>query len=275
MDRKFLVAFVTSVGLTMLFSCVQPMQDNPFPTPKQEKSTGKWGYVDKTKQVVIPYQYDEAATFKDGVASVTLNGKEIHINKVGQEFERIYSLYGDLRKVVSGGKYGYLNSLGETLISCIYDKIGDFYDDTGNEVNKDFVEAIINERKYFIDQQGKEAHLSELQVAKLQVYGKTRIIKHYAISKDEKGKTKITITGNGFDVLTFINGKATVPVYCDFVSEGKVYKADSWSFRPNYVDFVFSSSMEPEKIVFYPSDEIDNASKRIEINARRSVLPDE
>jgi hypothetical protein len=84
----------------------------------------------------------------------------------------------------------------------------------------------------------------------------------------ENGKTIIAITGSGFATLAFVDGIAVIPVYCDFISGGKVYKAESWSHMTNYVGFNFSSSAEPEKIVFYPSNDTGNASKRIEINCK-------
>lgn len=45
----------------------------------------KWGYIDKTGKEVIPFIYDEAGDFHEGLAQVFLNGKYGYINKIGEE----------------------------------------------------------------------------------------------------------------------------------------------------------------------------------------------
>lgn len=42
---------------------------------------GKWGYVDKTGKVVIPFQYDHASTFQRGAAIVKKGDEWFYINK--------------------------------------------------------------------------------------------------------------------------------------------------------------------------------------------------
>lgn len=122
--------------------------------------------------------------------------------------------------------------------------------------------------KYEWEPESENTPVESPLVVEIKAYGKTCIIKNYEIKKDEKGNTMITITGDGFETLTFANGKAVMPVYCDFFSGGRVYRLESWSWKTNYVDFIFSSSVKPEKLIFYPSDDINNTSKKIEIDLR-------
>ena len=49
------------------------------------KQHGKWGFVDKTGQVVIPLQYDFADSFNEGLAVVKKDGEWLTINKQGQQ----------------------------------------------------------------------------------------------------------------------------------------------------------------------------------------------
>ncbi|MBO7380047.1 MAG: WG repeat-containing protein, partial [Neisseriaceae bacterium] len=48
------------------------------------KIDNKWGFINKTGELVIPAQYDWADSFHDGLAQVTIDGKEGFINKSGK-----------------------------------------------------------------------------------------------------------------------------------------------------------------------------------------------
>jgi len=43
----------------------------------------KCGYINTNGQIVIPYQFDNAYDFSEGLAKVTINGKEHLIDKIG------------------------------------------------------------------------------------------------------------------------------------------------------------------------------------------------
>ena len=47
---------------------------------------GKWGFIDKSGKVVIPFKYDDALPFSEGFAVVELDGKDGYIDKNGTEF---------------------------------------------------------------------------------------------------------------------------------------------------------------------------------------------
>ena len=44
-----------------------------------KNSNGKWGYIDKKGKLIIDYQYDDASDFKNGVANVKIDEKEYKI----------------------------------------------------------------------------------------------------------------------------------------------------------------------------------------------------
>ncbi|GHV47338.1 hypothetical protein FACS1894181_00590 [Bacteroidia bacterium] len=54
----------------------------PFFISKQ--STTNIGFIDTSGKEVIPLIYDDALSFSNGLARVTLNGKRIYINKQGE-----------------------------------------------------------------------------------------------------------------------------------------------------------------------------------------------
>lgn len=58
----------------------------------------KWGYVDANGQLVIPYQFDDAFQFSDGLGCVSV-----------------------------GGKFGYINHQGEYVIEPTYDRAESFH----------------------------------------------------------------------------------------------------------------------------------------------------
>ena len=98
----------------------------------QMNKTGKWGYVEKRKKV-IPYLYDEAEEFNNGLAKVKINGKYGFINKKGEvvlpliydeiEYDEAEKFDNGLAKVKINGKYGFINIKGEVVLSLIYDEI--------------------------------------------------------------------------------------------------------------------------------------------------------
>ncbi|MFM6579088.1 MAG: WG repeat-containing protein [Dolichospermum sp.] len=44
----------------------------------------KWGYINTIGQIVIPCQFDDAMCFSEGLAKVTINGKDHLIDKTGK-----------------------------------------------------------------------------------------------------------------------------------------------------------------------------------------------
>jgi WG repeat protein len=96
------------VGLTLTLLYSYITQRTPQPTPPKPQrwevafeqpfevggqfseglaviGTGeKYGYIDKTSQVVIKPQFDWANAFSEGMACVTINSKEGFINQSGE-----------------------------------------------------------------------------------------------------------------------------------------------------------------------------------------------
>ena len=115
---------------------------------------GKYGFIDKSGNEVIPLKYDNAGSFSEGRARVKLNGKYGFIDKSGNEV--IPCKYDDFLSnsfsdgtvpVKLNGKYGFIDKSGNVVIPLKYDGAGSFKEGLG------FVK--LNGKWGFIDKSGK------------------------------------------------------------------------------------------------------------------------
>jgi hypothetical protein len=124
-----------------------------------QAQNGKWGYIDKDKNEVIPCSYFYAGNFVDGFAIVAKGGKEYGIiDKNGEEvlpckYEELSAEYAIFKKglvrVRSEDKYGIIDRLGKEIVPCIYD---DIKSDSG----KSIFHCKLNDKAYTLDFQGNE-----------------------------------------------------------------------------------------------------------------------
>ena len=92
---------------------------------RRAKRNGKWGFIDYAGKTVIPFMYEHAQNFSNGIAPVKLNNK-----------------------------WGGIDRTGKLVIPCKYDGLSQFSDDG---TAKAFYGADPRERKYVvIDKQGNE-----------------------------------------------------------------------------------------------------------------------
>ena len=96
------------------------------------KQDEKYGYIDKTGQVVIPAQYDYCDSFNDGMAVIQENGNYGYINTNGEvvipskyyEADRFYNGIARVAQIKDGGTFlGYINKKGEEVIPVEYSSI--------------------------------------------------------------------------------------------------------------------------------------------------------
>ena len=119
----------------------QPQQKQPQPQrpAKPEKLTepltienwrkvmkgGKWGFSDGFK-IVVPTMYDEIFCFKEGLASVEIDGKCGYIDGENNivipfDYDTAMSFSEGFAMVVKGDKCGYINKNNEVVIPFEYD----------------------------------------------------------------------------------------------------------------------------------------------------------
>ncbi len=104
------------------------------------KKDGKWGYIDKTGEVVVSPQYDKAENFSDnGLAAVMIvtkiaEGKDYrwgYINKTGRtiidfQYDETLGFQNGLAGVKKGNKWGFIDEIGNLVINYQYEEVKDF-----------------------------------------------------------------------------------------------------------------------------------------------------
>ncbi|MFY9223884.1 MAG: WG repeat-containing protein [Blastocatellia bacterium] len=97
------------------------------------KQDNKWGYIDITGKIIITPEFDQANFFSQGLAFTHKNNKIEVINSNGEtEFYlpdsvSYYSAFSeDLAVVAINGKYGFINKIGEMVITPQFDQARSF-----------------------------------------------------------------------------------------------------------------------------------------------------
>ncbi len=108
-------------------------------------NSGRYGYVDKTGKMIIPFQYEDAKDFSEGLAAAKkIFSKYAYINSKGDviipaQFTKAGNFSEGLAyaSVFDGrGKYGYINKKGERVIPFNYTFAGDFNEGFANVKDK-------------------------------------------------------------------------------------------------------------------------------------------
>ena len=123
---------------------------------------GKFGYIDKNGNEVVPCKYDDAEYFSEGLAKVKMNGRWGFIDKNGKEvipckYDSAYSFSEGLAYVQMNGKWGFLkknrkwgfiDKNGNEVIPCKYDDACDF--------SEGLAKVEMNDKWGFVNKNGKE-----------------------------------------------------------------------------------------------------------------------
>lgn len=125
--------FIFLVSLILMLGCNNPQQEVGNLTPKMNKRSEKWGYVNDKGEKIIPFKYDNAGNFSEGLARVKLDSKYGYINKMGDmvvplKYDNANDFVEGLARVKINGKYGYIDKNGDDVIQAIYDNASDFLD---------------------------------------------------------------------------------------------------------------------------------------------------
>ena len=98
---KLLWLIIISLGMVLTsFSQANKSSNVLFPVQIQ----GKYGYIDSTGKIVIQPKFDSAKKFHDGLALVTIEARNIEIEK-------------DLPPIKMGGKEGFIDKKGNFIIA--------------------------------------------------------------------------------------------------------------------------------------------------------------
>jgi WG containing repeat len=132
-------------------------QSRPLPETYSEglaaaEKDGQWGYVDRARNVVIPFQFKYAGHFDTGMARVSKNGTFFFINEQGNrvtpEFEGAFDFHEDLAAVIVGGKVGYIRPDGSFALPPVYQSA------SGIDFSEGLAAVRVNGKVGFMDNMG-------------------------------------------------------------------------------------------------------------------------
>lgn len=92
------------------------------------KEKGKFGFIDTSGNLRIPFRYDSAGSFNSGRAVVLTGNKFGFIDSAGNyvipaRFDDALPMHGNASVVKQSGKWGVINQNGEWLIEPSFDKV--------------------------------------------------------------------------------------------------------------------------------------------------------
>ena len=121
---------------------------------------GKWGFINRSNEVVVPFRYQSVSWFSDGVAKVCYGGLWGFINTRGVEIvPTIYDteewMNDDRQVIVSkNNKFGVVDLSGHAIIPCENDKI----EHIGNI---GYYQVTKNNHQFFVDLTGQAITLKQ------------------------------------------------------------------------------------------------------------------
>ena len=138
---------IISMGVVENFwSLFEPMEKKPgfHEGIACVKKDGKWGAIDKTGNVVIPFEFTELEAFNEGLAKAQKNnGKYGFIDKQGNIvvpfiYDCVGYFYNGYAMVGNNdtGKNGFIDKLGNLVVPMIYDDVSDFHEGMAAVFNK-------------------------------------------------------------------------------------------------------------------------------------------
>jgi hypothetical protein len=152
------------IFLYLMFTLICLAQDDTVPYPyfseglaSVSDSIGKYGFIDETGKIIIPFKYDFAFSFDNGFAEVCIRENESYrcgmINKKGEEvvplkYDDIGGVFFEgLVSVKLNDKYGFVDTMGVEVIPLKYDLTVVF--------NEGLAPVKLNGKSGFINKKGK------------------------------------------------------------------------------------------------------------------------
>lgn len=100
------------------------------------KLNGKYGFINMNNEVVVPFQYDYAGKVSDGMARVKKNGMWTFLNvstqtEMSLQFNEANDFSEGLASVMNAnGQWGFINAQGNYMIAPQYIKAEEFHNGT-------------------------------------------------------------------------------------------------------------------------------------------------
>ena len=96
---------------------------------------GKYGFIDRNGQIIVPFLYDWGFEFSESLAAVSINEKYGYINRNNEviipfEYDFASCFVNGFAWVMKNGKKGFINKQGIPVTDFIYDTVTYTDDDT-------------------------------------------------------------------------------------------------------------------------------------------------
>ncbi|GAA4354820.1 WG repeat-containing protein [Hymenobacter saemangeumensis] len=120
-----------------------------FPVMKD----GKYGFIDRSGQVITDFEFDGASDFSEGLARIFVGNKVGFVNIKGEvvilpKFDMAMNFSDGLAACRVGGKAGYINKEGKFAINPAFNRVTDF------AYGAALVFEDVSSKGSFIDKQG-------------------------------------------------------------------------------------------------------------------------
>ena len=97
------------------------------------KLDGKYGFINKDGEEIIPCKYEDADNFPDGLVKVKSAEGWGFVNENGEEiipckYEKANGFWFGLAGVKSAEGWGFVNENGEEIVPCKYEEVNNFLD---------------------------------------------------------------------------------------------------------------------------------------------------
>ncbi|MGB3454648.1 MAG: WG repeat-containing protein [Moheibacter sp.] len=95
------------------------------------KKDGKWGFINRNGELVIPYKYDIVGEFNEGLIPVKINNLWGFINEedkliIPAKYEKVTEFHDGLAGFYENGKWGFINKNDIVIIPAQYTGISIF-----------------------------------------------------------------------------------------------------------------------------------------------------
>lgn len=138
--KKSIFFSVLMLGALVLVGCQTVTNETPATTatelwPAFDSQVGLYGFINRKGEWAIPAQFTNASTyFSNGVAQVSLNGKNVFIDKSGKirssvSFDSAEEFCYGYARAKFNDKWGLLNSSLEFAIDPVYAALGNMTSD--------------------------------------------------------------------------------------------------------------------------------------------------
>ena len=130
-DQEALLSVAFAPSKPTLLKGASQMNRLDFRAPHPAKKDGKFGYIDKSGNMIIPPQFDRAMSFTEGLGRVAIGDKQGYINETGDvviplQYAEAYPFSENLAGAKIENKFGFIDKSGEFVIAPQFDDVEHF-----------------------------------------------------------------------------------------------------------------------------------------------------